>query len=318
MKRVFISVYPFGQNRKKAVDLLRENGFSVSLNPYKKRITPGQLKGFIKNADYLIAGTERIDGEVLKSAKKLKLIVRLGAGTDSVDIRCCAGRKIKLSRTPDEPRHAVAELIIGMILCIYRDICGSNSLLKKGKWERPAGNLLRGKTVGLIGLGRVGKRLAELLSGFGVKMLAFDRDPDISFAKRYRITLAGKERLLRDSDVVSLSIPYSKENIGFIRERDFKTMKKSAVFINTARGGIVDEDDLFSALKKKDIAAAGVDVFGKEPYKGGLAALDNCIITPHIGTCALETRDAMEYQAAAEIIGFEKRRKLKSEVSVYG
>lgn len=312
--KVFVSTHPFSTTSDKPFELLKHYGFDVRLNPFNHKISTQELVKEIKDADILIAGTEKITEEVLKNAPNLKLISRVGIGLDGVDFDLCKKYGIKVAYTPDAPTVAVAELCVGMILDLARQITTANNRMAKKIWERHMGTLLYGKTIGILGLGRIGKSLAHLLSSFNVKLLAYDLSPDLAFGKLYNINFVSKEELLQSSDVVSVNVPLKQDTLNYITFNELSLMKSNAFLINTARGGIVNESDLYSILQAKKIAGAAVDVFEEEPYKGELIGLDNCILTSHMGASTIDSRTDMETQAVEEAIRFKQNQSLLNEV----
>lgn len=311
--KVFVSTHPFGETSKIPLELLSKNGFEVRINNYGRKITSKELSKDIGEAEVLIAGTEKITEEVLQNAPNLKLISRVGIGLDGIDFELCRKYDIKVVYTPDAPTMAVAELCVGLILDLSRKISFTDANLKQGVWNRHMGILLYGKTIGIIGMGRIGKSLIKLLSSFNVSFKVCEPNPDFTFLKMYNVELTDKIKLLKESDVVSLNLPLKRDTINFLTLDDLKNMKKSSILINTARGGIVNEDDLYIALKENLIAGAAVDVFEEEPYKGKLRELDNIVLTCHMGASTIESRTDMETQAVEEVIRYKNRVPLKNE-----
>ncbi|EAL9771369.1 3-phosphoglycerate dehydrogenase [Campylobacter lari] len=312
--KVFVSTHPFGETSENPLKLLSENGFNVRLNNHGRKITSQELADDIKDAEILIAGTEKITEEVLQNAPNLKLISRVGIGLDGIDFELCRKYNIKVVYTPDAPTMAVAELCVGLILDLSRKISFTDVNLKQGVWNRHMGMLLYGKTIGIIGMGRIGKSLIRLLSSFNVSFKVCEPNPDFAFLKMYNIKLVDKEKLLRESDVISLNLPLKKDTVDYLTLDDLEKMKKSAILINTARGGIVNEQDLFIALRDKIIAGAAVDVFEEEPYNGKLRELNNVVLTCHMGASTIESRTDMETQAVEEAIRYKNNISLKNEV----
>ncbi|EAH9613183.1 phosphoglycerate dehydrogenase [Campylobacter coli] len=312
--KVFISTHPFGETSKIPLELLDKNGFEVRLNNHGRKITSQELAKDIKEAEVLIAGTEKITEDVLRNAPNLKLISRVGIGLDGIDFELCRKYNIKVVYTPDAPTMAVAELCVGLILDLSRKISFTDANLKQGIWNRHMGMLLYGKTIGIIGMGRIGKSLIKLLSSFNVSFKVCDPNPDFAFLKMYNVELTNKTKLLKESDVVSLNLPLKKDTMNFLMLDDLKNMKKSSILINTARGGIINEDDLYIALKENLIAGAAVDVFEEEPYKGKLRELNNVVLTCHMGASTIESRTDMETQAVEEVVRYKNHIPLKNEV----
>ncbi|EDP3961023.1 TPA: phosphoglycerate dehydrogenase [Campylobacter jejuni] len=312
--KVFVSTHPFGKTSIIPLELLSKNGFEVRVNEHGRKITSQELAEDIKDAEVLIAGTEKITEEVLKNAPNLKLISRVGIGLDGVDFELCHKYNIKVAYTPDAPTIAVAELCVGLILDLIRKISFTDVNLKQGNWNRHMGMLLYGKTIGIVGMGRIGKSLIKLLSSFNVSFKVCEPNPDFAFLKMYNIELVDKVKLLTESDIISLNLPLKKDTIDFLSINDLEIMKKHAILVNTARGGIVNEDDLYMALKNRIIAGAAVDVFEEEPYRGKLRELDNVVLTCHMGASTMESRTDMEIQAVEEVIRYKNHTPLKNEV----
>ena len=313
--KAYISTDPFGSISKEPINQLKYSGFEYRCNSFGRKITSEELAGDIGDADILIAGTENITREVFEQAPNLKLISRVGIGLDGVDFDLCREYGVRVAYTPDAPTIAVAELSVGLILDCCRKITETNNNLKaQDIWRRHMGVLLNGRTIGLLGLGRIGKTLVHMLAGFNVKFIAHDHNPDIAFSKLYNITLASKVDVLKYSDVVSVHVPLTKKTRDYITFEELTLMQDHAILINTARGGIVNEDDLCRALQANEIAAAAVDVFYEEPYTGNLKTLDNCILTCHMGASTTSSRVDMEVQAVQEAIRFSQGKPLKNEV----
>ena len=240
--------------------------------------------------------------DVLKKAASLKVISRCGVGTDGIDMVAAKELGIKIFTTPDAPTQAVAELTIGLMLALLRSLSQEDRSIRAGRWLKSMGSLLSRKTLGILGLGRIGKRVVELTQPFKLKYIAWDNSPDMQFANKYQIEFAGLHDLLAKADIVTIHIPYTSELRGVIGERELGLMKPDAFLINTARGELVDEVALYNALKKRKITGAALDVFEQEPYIGTFTELDNVILTSHIGSYAREARVEMETQAARNLI----------------
>jgi len=312
--KVFVSTHPFGATSPLPMKLVQENGIELRVNEHGRKITTEELAQDIQDAEVLIAGTEKITEEVLKNAPNLKLISRVGIGLDGIDFELCKKYGIKVAYTPDAPTMAVAELCVGMILDLARKISQTNVDIKQGIWHRHMGMLLYGKTVGIFGMGRIGKSLVHLLSSFNVKFLVHDIEPDLAFGKLYNVTFISKEDVLKNSDIVSINLPLKNDTKDYITLQDLKLMKPHSFIINSARGGIINEDDLYTALKESIISGAAVDVFEIEPYKGKLIELDNCLLTCHMGASTIDSRTDMEVQAIEEAIRYKNNQPLKNEV----
>lgn len=312
--KLFVSTHPFSSTSTIPMKLIEENGIELSVNEHGRKITTHELAQDIKDAEVLVAGTEKITEEVFKNAPNLKLISRVGIGLDGVDFDLCKKYGVRVAYTPDAPTMAVAELCVGMIIDLSRKISVTNQHIKDGIWHRHMGMLLYGKTVGIFGMGRIGKSLIHLLSNFNVKFKVYDINPDLAFGRLYNVEFTSKEEVLKSADVVSVNVPLKTDTKDYITKNELEIMQPHAVLINTARGGIVNEDDLYVALKNNTIAGAAVDVFEVEPYVGNLRELDNCLLTCHMGASTVDSRTDMEVQAIEEAIRYKNNEQFKNEV----
>jgi D-3-phosphoglycerate dehydrogenase len=303
-KRILISTSSFGKEDRTPLTLLENAGFNVQLNPHGRQLTIEESKLLLNEIDGLIAGTEKLNGEVLNGNDQLKYIVRLGAGMDNVDSNVTGQLNITLENTPDAHVDGVAELTVGGILASLRGMARSDREIRSGNWVKPMGKLLKGSTVGLIGFGRISKALVKLLAPFNCKILACDPYFDVDFASSCGVKNVSVEDILKTSDIISLHLPFSEQNRNVLDEPAFSLMKKDALIVNTSRGGLIDEDALFKFLSANKGAGAYLDVFENEPYSGPLVALENMLITGHIGTYAREVRLNMELDAAKKIISY--------------
>jgi len=312
MMRVFISTVPFGAIDPYPLDILRENdGCDFTVNPLGRKLKENELAEQLVDYDVLIAGTEPITARVMDAAPRLKLISRVGIGLDSVDLLAAREREILVSYTPDAPSPAVAELTMGHMLNGCRNISGADRKLREGVWGRFMGKRLSGLTVGVIGTGRIGTRVLRHLQGFGPeRILVNDIEPDESKYELYQAELVSKGRLYREADIITLHVPLTKDTRGMIGRPELETMKPGAFVINTSRGGIIDEHDLYDALKDGVIGGAAVDVFCDEPYGGELTTLENCFMTCHMGSCTKDCRFEMEKLATEESIRFVNKEEL--------
>ncbi len=311
---IFVSTHPFSQTSEIPGPLLKKENLQVRHNPYEHKISTEELAAEIKSSDALIAGTEKITRDVFKNAPNLKIISRVGIGLDGIDFGLCKEFGVRVTYTPDAPSMAASELCVGLILDVARKISETNANIKSGIWYRYMGMLLYGKTIGIVGMGRIGKGLVHLLSAFNMKMIVHDIKPDVAFGRLNNVSFVTKKQLLQESDIVSINVPLKKDTHDLITIADLKQMKSTSMLINTARGGIVNEEDLCVALRNNIIAGAAVDVFEQEPYNGPLTTLENCILTCHMGASTVDSRTAMEVEAVEEVIRFHKGQQLKNEV----
>jgi D-3-phosphoglycerate dehydrogenase len=302
MENVFISTSSFGKYDKSPLERLINMKYKIGLNPHGRELKEDEIKELLNGVEGLIAGIEPITRDVIHSAESLKVISRCGIGIDNVDIEALKERGIKLYRTPEGPALAVAELTLGLILDSLRYISYLNKKISSCGWEKKMGRLLTGKTIGVVGMGTIGKRLTTLLRPFNCKILARDHVTDTEFARNNNINYTQLDELLKESDIVTLHLPLDNNTKGFFDRNLFLQMKDQAIFINTSRGKLVDEDGLYDVLSAGKIAHACLDVYKNEPYTGKLKELDNVTLTCHVGSYAKEARIKMEEQAVENLL----------------
>ncbi|MEM1524700.1 MAG: hydroxyacid dehydrogenase [Nitrososphaerales archaeon] len=276
----------------------------IGLNrPY----TEEELIEKIKDVDAIIVTSrEKITKRVIEAANKLKIISKFGAGYENIDIKAATEKNIIVTRTTALNADAVAEFAIGLMLSLLRKIPFAMNHLKSGKWrgEETLGNDLKGKTIGIIGFGAIGSKVAMKLKGFEVRILAYDPYVSNEKAKEIGVQLVNLETLLRESDIVTIHTALTNETRKMIGEKQLKIMKPSAYLINTARGEVIDEKALYYALKENRIAGAALDVFEKEPpsLNNPLFQLNNIIVTPHCAGSTKETRERVLAKAAMNVV----------------
>ena len=315
--KVLISTVPFGSvPNHDPLGLLEAARVRYQLNPFGRRLTEPELVELIHDVSILIAGTEPITTEVMEAAPQLQLIARVGIGLDSVDLEAARMRGIAVTYTPEAPAPAVAELTVGLMLDLLRSISRADRLMHSKHWKRFLGRRLDGLTVGVLGVGRVGKRVIRILRGGfpNVRILANDIQPDFSFGEELGIEWVEKNKLYANSDIVTLHLPLTQITNRLITEREIGMMKPSAFIINTSRGGIVDESALATALTSGCLAGAAIDVFDHEPYSGVLTDIESCILTCHMGSMSEDCRAAMETEALEDVLRFVRGDPLKQPV----
>lgn len=306
-KKVLISTTTFGQFSNDPIKLLNSQDYEVIFNKFGRKLTEDEIKHSISDYDAILAGTEIYNKSVLRQATNLKVISRLGVGLDNIDLDFAKEKNVKIFKTQTTPASAVAELALGLILDLIRKISFQNSQLKSGVWEKNMGSLLYGKTLGIVGLGNIGKKLVQITKGFSLTYLAYDIKHDKDFAKQNNIEYCDLEYLLGESDIVSFHLNLTDQTKDLINYNLISRMKSEAILINTSRAEIIDERMLERSIGEKLIAGAGLDVFHNEPYSGPLTKYDNVILTPHIGSYAKEIRIAMEFEAMLNLVkGLEK------------
>lgn len=296
MSKIAITTTSFGKYESKLLAQLEYKGFNVVLNHHGRKLKKEEIIELCQNAIGIIAGTEIYDGETLERLAGLEVISRCGTGMDNVDIDACKRLGIKVFNTPDAPTLAVAELTVGLMLNLLRKVSQMDIAIRNNKWEKVMGNLLSGKTVGIIGFGKIGKKVAELLMLFGCEIRYYDIRTDDRGLRAKKVSL---NELLKISDIISIHVSSKEQVIG---ENEIKQMKEGAWLVNVSRGGVVEEKTLCMALKEGHLSGAALDVFEQEPYTGPLRELDNVILTPHIGSYAKEARIKMEMEAVENLL----------------
>lgn len=303
--KIKVSTVAFSTN-KHLVKKLKYHFPDAEINEEGCRIPEGKLASFYKEADGIIVGLEKITDELLDMLPNLKVISKYGVGLDNIDIKACQDRNISIGWTAGINKRSVAEMAIGFMLALCRNLYMTSNQLKSGEWNKNGGIQLTGKTIGIIGAGNIGRELISLLSVFQCKILVNDIKEIKGFIGN-NVSFVDKSTLYSESDFISIHTPLTKDTKNLIDMQVLQKMKKSAFLINTARGGIVNENDLKFALQNNLIAGAAIDVFSEEPPTDlELLGLSNLIATPHTGGNALEAVLAMGYSAIEHLVQFQK------------
>ena len=284
------------------IEKLREAGFEVDINP---TITGEELKAKVPNYNALIVRSRtKVTKEIIEMGDSLKVIGRAGAGLDNIDVKAAEDKGIKVLNTPEAPAEAVAELTIGLMIALARGIPKADKAMKEGKWikKKLIGWELRGKTLGVIGLGNIGEKVARIAKAIGMNILIHKRrPPPPELLKELEAEFIPLHELLQRSDVVTIHVPLTPATHHMIGEREIQMMKDGAFLINTSRGAIVDEKALLKALQSGKLGGAALDVYEVEPPTDlALVSLPNVVCTPHIGA---QTREA---QRMASVLMAEK------------
>ncbi len=298
-RKIAITTSSFAKYDTSPLDLLKGRGFEIVTNMLGRELEAKETVELCSDSIGIIAGTELYDRSVLENLKGLKAISRCGVGIENIDINFANILGVKLFNTPDAPTLAVAELTIGLILNLLRKVNQMDVNIRSNKWEKLMGNLLYDKKIGIIGFGRIGQKVAELLSGFGAELACCDTEAKSSYIN---CSKKGFKEILSWSDIVTLHLSVTKRECPIIGVKEFDLMKKGSWLVNVSRGGVVDEEALYHTLKSNYLSGAALDVFEKEPYEGPLKGLNNIILTPHVGSYAKEARIKMERQAVENLI----------------
>jgi D-3-phosphoglycerate dehydrogenase len=300
--KVLVSTSTFGEFDETPLRKLKQNGFEVVVNPYGRKLQPQESIGLMRDIDGIIAGTEPLNSDILKRANRLKVISRLGVGLDNVDLIAAKQLGIHVASTPAAPTEAVAELTLGLMIVLARRVVEADHAIRNGSWKPLMGVLLTGKTLGIVGLGRIGKRVAELAQPLSMSILAYEPFADGPFVTKYQIGLVSLSELFSQADIVSLHIPLLPETRGLVSRELFALMKPTALLINTCRGEVVDEAALLQAVESNRLAGAALDVYNEEPYRGPMKQNSRIILSAHMGSYAKEARIQMEHEAVENLI----------------
>ncbi|MDA9897140.1 hypothetical protein N9C93_01115 [Pelagibacterales bacterium] len=294
-QNLLIATSSFDESKNILTKKLIQNGFKIIKNPFGRKIKKNELINIInkKEISCIIAGLEIYDKEVLDN-DNLKLISRVGSGVDNIDLDFAKHCKIKICSTPTAPVDAVAEITIGSMISLSRSILEQSNLIKNKLWERKSGSLLKNKNIVIVGYGKIGKRLHQLLKPFNAKITIVD-----PFINKKKLNIKSFNIAIKSADIISFHIN-SKTNL--INMSNIKKLKKGVILLNSSRGEVIDENSLIYGLKQGIVKSAWLDTFIKEPYYGKLCKNKSVILTPHCGSFTKETRLAMETQAVNNLI----------------
>lgn len=300
--KILVSPSSFGQIDTKPLDILEENGFTVIKNPFGRKLTEYETVDLAKECVGIVAGVENLNKFVIGRLPMLKCISRVGVGMDSVDIHYAESKNIKVLNTPDGPTRAVAELTLGLTFSLLRKIPNAHYDLKNGIWKKQTGCLLHKKKIGVLGLGRIGRMVAEMFNSLGNQVAGYDLYPDNNWAEKHQVEILDLKQLLNQSDIITIHVPGNSDGTPVIKQEELSIIKEGCFVVNVSRGGVVDEDALYESLTNGKLSAAALDVFSIEPYSGMFCDLDNVILTPHIGSYAKEGKLKMEIDAVKNLV----------------
>lgn len=299
-KKVLIAPSSFGELDAAPLEKLKSHGFEIIPNPFRRKLTKPELKSLLPGVTGLIAGLETIDREVM-AGSSLIVISRCGVEMSNIDLEAARELGIIVKNTPDAPTVAVAELTVGAMLGLLRMIPVMDRELHEKKWNKKIGTQLSGKTVAIIGFGRIGRYVAKLLKPFDVKLLAVD---NALKGIVERVKIVSLKEALTKADIVTLHVSGTSLVLG---KREFAMMKEGVFVLNAARGGVIDEDSLLEAIKTGKVAGAWLDTFAEEPYEGSLTDYPQVILTPHVGSYSRECRQRMEMEAVDNLLDAWKK-----------
>jgi phosphoglycerate dehydrogenase-like enzyme len=286
---------------------LRDAGFDLVYPGRGAQLTEEELLADLDGCQAALAGSEPYTARVFDAHPQLKVVARVGVGYDAVDVAAATAHGAAVCIAPNTNQGSVAEHTFCLLLGLTRGVVPQHLGVKAGGWPRGTNLPLRTRTLGLVGLGRIGKAVALRALAFEMRVLAYDPYPDTAWAAAHGVSLVPLEQLLAESDFVSLHVPATPESAHLINRRTLALMKPTAYLINTSRGAVVDEGDLHEALVNRRLAGAGLDVFEQEPPgKSPLFELDNVLLTPHAAGMDLRSRDDMALSAAEAIASLRR------------
>lgn len=296
--KVAIGVSSFAAHDDFPERLLIDSGIEIVPNPFGRRLTEDETVEHLKDVDGLIAGLEPLNRRVLSACSSLKALARVGIGMDNVDEKAAREFGVKVSNTPDGPTDSVVELCLAAFLAIGRKLIQFNTDLHQGIWKKRIGFGIRNTKVLLVGYGRIGRRFGEVLTGLGAKILVCDPAVDKD-SLSHGEELVSLSQGLSEAQVVSLHASGIETILG---SEQFDVMRQGMIVLNSARGGLIEEQALVQALENETVAAAWLDAFPFEPYKGELMHFDQVLLTPHISTYSVQCRRAMEERAVRNLL----------------
>jgi D-3-phosphoglycerate dehydrogenase len=308
MQKVLITPATLADVDGSYLKVLRDAGLEPIFPPRAAQLTEDELLEQLNDVYATLAGSEPYTRRVLKAHPGLRVIARAGVGYDAVDLQAATDNGTAVTIAPGTNQESVAEHTFALILALAKNLVPQHIQTKAGAWPRQANLPLRGRILGIAGLGRIGKAVALRGAAFGMKLLAFEPAPDHVFVQQHGIQLVSLGRLLAESDYLTLHVPLTPESRHLINKKSLAQMKPGAFLINTARGGLVCETDLVDALKANRIAGAGLDVFEDEPARNGhpLFQFNNVVVTPHAAGVDLQSRDDMALSAAQAIVSISR------------
>ncbi len=317
MKKLLITPRSFASISKSPIEILEKSGFELFLNKTGKSYDEGKMKELIVDVDAVIIGTDPLNEEVLKKAKKLKFISKYGVGVDNIDLNFAQKKGIKVANTPYSNTQSVGELVIAFIFALSRRLVEADKRTKSNYQGKVVGNTVKGKILGILGLGNIGKAVAKMARGLEMEVLANDLNLDKEFAKEHSLEYVDFENLIRKSDYISCHLPLNSQTKNIISREEIKRMKSGVFIINTSRSGVIDEESILNGIKGKKISGAALDVFEEalaEKIKGDRELDEKIILSPHMGAHTEEAINDMGTQAARNVIDFFGGENIKNLV----
>lgn len=301
--KVLVTPRSFGKTDPEAFEILRRAGLDIAVNDSGGILDKERLAAMLADCDGVVLGVDPLDADVIARAPKLKAVAKYGVGVDNIDLDACKARGISVTRTVGANANAVADYAFALIMAAARQVVKIDSMCRKGDWSKVTTIDIFGKTIGILGMGAIGKGVAKRAKGFGMRVLGYDVYWDEKFAAEEGIERADLEEIYKNADFISLHVPLNDETRKMIGTAEFAMMKPTAVIVNTARGGIIDEDALLAALKNGTIYGAGIDAFEKEPPENKeWFAQANIVLGSHAAASTVGATESMGRMAAHNLL----------------
>lgn len=313
-----VTSWPYGISSQDPLRLLEQAGFTIRLSPHARKHTPAETGALLGDVDVLLAGTEPLPAEVLaKGLPRLKHVARVGVGLDGLDVEFCQRNGIAVTYTPEAPARSVVEEVFALLIGLSRRLVEGHENMRQGRWTRLTGVLWTGKTLGILGCGRIGRQVAEIARAFRMEVIAHDLVEDHAWAARHGVTYVSLDEVVSRPLALTVHLPLTRLTENILDAGRLARMRKGAYLINTCRGEVLDEDALLRLLTSGHLAGAGLDVFRQEPYSGPLRTLPNVFLCAHQGSCSFDGRYAMEMQSAENAVAFARGEAVLPERVVW-
>jgi len=315
--KILITPRSFASITTEPLEILTMEGYDIHSNETGEIYSEEQMIDLIRDAKGVIVGTDPLNSRVLSQADDLKIISKYGVGTDNIDLNYAAKNNITVTNTPEANSSSVAELVIAFIFALSRKIVEADQKAKGGYRGKIIGNLVRDKKLGILGLGKIGKKIALSARGLGMDVLAYDINRDLNFASKYEIEYVDFPRLITISDFITCHLPLNSRTKNLLSMKEFCQMKNSVYLINTSREGILNEKDLISSLLNYSIAGCALDVYGDkiiEAIEKNPELDERIILSPHMGAHTEEAIIRMGVESAQNIVNYFKGKRMANRV----
>ena len=308
--RILVTPSSFGECGSEPLQLLQASGLDIQFNLKQRRLSREEVVSLGSDCIGIIAGLEQLDADTLSHFRNLRVVSRLGSGVDNIDLEAAKQKGIVVRSTPYGPTRAAAELTLALVMALLRNIPMADRNMRQGIWRKEIGQLLQGRVVGILGLGRIGREVAQLMIAMGCTVLGHDLVPDVDWSAKHNVKLVDFTDLLVESEILCIHVSILDDNTTLIGAKELASMRPGSMLVNMARGGIVDEDALVAALKNETLKGAALDVYSHEPYAGPLTEIDTVVLTPHLGSYAKDAKLAMEIESVENLLESLDKHKL--------